>query len=99
VSRTFEYQVCHAQQSAVTFVNGVWQGSVPLDPEHTKEQSLLRSCPTVWEYLQQRDAEGWELVAVTTRMIKKEQGFFAAVLEAEHEETNFDTLYLKRSSA
>jgi hypothetical protein len=62
----FEYRVCQAQQSRVTFVNGQWAGSVPSgDPN---PQKALNSCPEVWIYLNQAGAEGWQLVSVTTRV-------------------------------
>lgn len=61
-----EYRVCQAQQSRVTFVNGRWAGEVPnTDPDI---QKALNSCPEVWAYLDQAGAEGWDLVAVTTRV-------------------------------
>ena len=60
-----EYRVCQAQQSRVTFVNGRWAGEIPnTDPDI---QKALNSCPEVWVYLNQAGAEGWDLVAVTTR--------------------------------
>ncbi|HSR32349.1 MAG TPA: hypothetical protein VLY63_17440 [Anaerolineae bacterium] len=75
-----EYRVCQAQQSRVTFVNGQWAGTIPntgLDL-----QRAFHSCPEVWHYLSQAGAEGWDLVAVTTRT--EDQGDVV------------DVLYLKR---
>lgn len=63
--QTFEYQVCQVQQSRVTFVNGRWAGAVPQD--QCDVQAAFASCPTVWDYMNQAGAEGWELVAVTSR--------------------------------
>jgi hypothetical protein len=57
----FEYMVCQVQLHRVTFVNGRWQGKVPVDPEHSKES--LDSCPQVWDYLRQVGNAGWELVS------------------------------------
>ena len=52
---SFEYQVCQVQNSRVTFVNGEWQGTGPLDAERDEES--LNSCPKVWEYLQHAGTE------------------------------------------
>jgi hypothetical protein len=61
----FEYRVCQAQQSRVTFVDGQWVGAVAnTDPD---PQKALNSCPEVWTYLNQAGAEGWHLVSVTSR--------------------------------
>jgi hypothetical protein len=62
----FEYRVCQAQQSLVTFVDGQWVGSVAnTNPD---PQKALNSCPAVWTYLNQAGAEGWKLVSVTSRV-------------------------------
>lgn len=75
-----EYRVCQTQQSRVTFVNGQWAGRIPkTEPD---VQRAFNSCPEVWDYLNQAGAEGWDLVAVTTRM--EDQGGVV------------DVLYLKR---
>lgn len=76
----FEYQVCQVQLSRVTFANGRWLGTVPQD--HEDIQHAFNSCPTVWEYLDQAGAMGWELVTVTTR--------------TEAQGQVMDVLYLKR---
>jgi hypothetical protein len=62
----FEYRVCQAQQSRVTFVDGQWAGAVANTSPNP--QAALTSCPEVWTYLQRAGAEGWELVSVTTRL-------------------------------
>lgn len=76
----YEYRVCQIQQARVTFVNNQWAGLVP----HTNSdaQKALNSCPQVWDYLNQAGANGWELVAVTTR--------------TQEEGDVVDVLYLKR---
>jgi hypothetical protein len=61
----FEYRVCQAQQSRVTFVNGQWAGSVPNTDD---PQKAFVSCPEVWAYLDRVGAEGWDLVSVTSRV-------------------------------
>ena len=75
-----EYRVCQAQQSRVTFVNGKWAGEIPNTGPDL--QRAFNSCPEVWKYLAQAGADGWDLVAVTTRT--EEQGNVV------------DVLYLKR---
>lgn len=62
----FEYRVCQAQESRVTFVNGVWTGRLAVSAGVAE---ALASCPQTWEYLGEAGAEGWELVstAVITR--------------------------------
>jgi hypothetical protein len=63
----FEYLVCQTQFSRVTFVNGAWQGSIPLQSGDT--QAALESCPLLWEYLAQAGRAGWELVTATNSAI------------------------------
>jgi hypothetical protein len=43
----FEYLVCQTQFSRVTFVNGEWQGTVPLDSGDS--QAALDSGPQIWD--------------------------------------------------
>jgi hypothetical protein len=63
--KAFEYRVCQAQFSRVTYVNGEWNGHVANTSANA--QKALESCPQMWDYLKHAGAEGWELVAVTTR--------------------------------
>jgi hypothetical protein len=72
----FEYHVCQAQQSRVTFVNGRWAGSVPNTGDDP--QKAFSSCPEVWAFLNQSGSEGWNLVAVTSRI--QEEGQVVDVL-------------------
>ena len=60
----YEYQVCQAQNAAVTFVNGKWQGDVPM-AQLSGPQEIADHCPKVWEYLNGAGLEGWALVSVT----------------------------------
>lgn len=83
MSRTFEYRVCNAQQGHVTFVDGVWQGSVPLS-EAAGQTDPFKYCLETWDYLRLAGADGWELVAVVTHQTK---------------DGNYDLLYLKRETA
>lgn len=72
----YEYRVCQAQQSRVTFVNGEWAGQVGnTDPD---PQWALNSCPATWDYLNRAGAEGWELISATTRL--QEEGAVVDVL-------------------
>lgn len=57
-----EYRVCSVQDSRVTFVNGVWQGRIPMAP--ADPQTSIHSCPDKWAYLKTAGSEGWELVTV-----------------------------------
>ncbi len=57
----FSYQVCQQQSNRITFVNGVWIGTVPLRPSDFAE--LYESCPESWDYLAAAGKDGWELVA------------------------------------
>jgi len=64
---TFEYLVCQTQYSRITFANGVWQGSVPL--QSGDSQAALDSCPSTWDYLATAGRDGWELVAAVNNTI------------------------------
>jgi hypothetical protein len=61
MERTFQYLVCQVQKSLVTFGNGQWQGTVPLDCGDP--QKALDSCPLMWVFLQEAGKNGWELVS------------------------------------
>ncbi len=63
----FEYLVCQMQFGKVTFVNGEWQGSIPLSSGDSQAQ--LNSCPEVWDYLARMGRSGWELVTATNNNI------------------------------
>ena len=100
MATSFEYHVCQVQQSRVTFVNGEWQGTGPLDAKR-QEESLI-SCPRVWDYLQHVGTEGWELVSTVTRFNAKDEapGFIESLIGDESTVTKYDfydTMYLKRS--
>ncbi len=76
----FEYMVCALQFNRVTFVNGEWQGSQPLDPQNPSDS--FASCPTIWDYLKTAGHQGWELVA--------------ALEQTAADQQKMQTLYLKR---
>lgn len=59
-----EYRICAMQNSYITFVNGVWQGTI--GPEEVDANAALQSCPLAWEYLNRAGAEGWRLVSALT---------------------------------
>jgi hypothetical protein len=65
MTEQYKYRVCQAQQSRVTFDNGQWTGKVPQSSPDV--QGAFESCPEVWDFLNRVGAEGWKLVAVTTR--------------------------------
>ncbi|HUU04207.1 MAG TPA: hypothetical protein VM425_22415 [Myxococcota bacterium] len=65
----FEYQVCQVQGAAVTFVNGAWQGDMPM-VQLKEPEEIADHCPRVWEYLNLAGDKGWELVAVTTEVFE-----------------------------
>lgn len=76
----FDYRVCQVQRAYVTFVNGEWQGHVPLS-EAAGAPDPFASCPLMWDYLQRVGPDGWELVAAITHQVKDD---------------NYDMLILKR---
>lgn len=58
------------QYDRVTFVNGVWNGSVP--PEKGKSDKAITSCPLIHAYLQTSGNEGWELVTCFSQRVEEE---------------------------
>ena len=58
MAKQFEYQVCQLQLSRVTFINGEWQGAMPVG-----EEDALESCPWVWDHLKAAGKDGWEITA------------------------------------
>jgi hypothetical protein len=92
MGKQFEYRVCQVQNTRVTFVNGSPPEANPSDLP--QQERLLQVNPTVWEYLQQAGAEGWELVAA---------------LDSAHDDSSlevgmggvghYQVLYLKRQFA
>jgi hypothetical protein len=66
----FEYQVCQTQFSRVTFVNGEWQGTVPLSSGNW--QAALDSCAEIWDYLNQAGRAGWQLVTTANLSVTNE---------------------------
>lgn len=83
MARRFEYQVCNVQQGCVTFLNGVWQGSIPLS-EAAGMADPYKFCQQVYDFLRLAGDDGWELVATTTHQTK---------------DASYDLLYLKRETA
>jgi hypothetical protein len=81
--QNYEYQVCSVQYGRVTFVNGLWSGTVPLSTGDTN--AALESCPNVWDYLLEAGRDGWELVSVVTH-------------PNQQQDAVQDMLYLKRPS-
>lgn len=56
----YDYRVCQVQNSHVTFVNGAWQGKLPIAGNDSN--AAIESCLSCWEYLHREGALGWELV-------------------------------------
>ena len=55
----FEYLVVYMENDRVLTANGHWQGLVPKGEEGDAE-----SCPSLFEYLSEAGAQGWDLVAI-----------------------------------
>jgi hypothetical protein len=80
MTRMYDYRVCNTQSGHVTFVNGEWQGHVPLS-EAAGATDPFASCPQVWDYLQRVGPDGWEVVAVVVHTTN---------------DASYDVIYLKR---
>jgi hypothetical protein len=65
----------------VTFANGRWQGSHPIDAGDSKR--ALDSCPAMWDYLAQAGRDGWELVAVVSEPVNQETSATRMFLKRE----------------
>lgn len=61
----FEYMICSSQLMRVTFVNGRWQGELPIDTP-----GALETCPDLWEFMQRVGNSGWELISVTSERVE-----------------------------
>ena len=55
----FEYLVVFLQNDHVVSANGHWQGTV-----ERGETGDVESCPTLFDYLAEAGAQGWELVSL-----------------------------------
>lgn len=55
----FEYLVVYQEQDRILTANGHWQGDIAKG-----EDGDRASCPTLFDYLSEAGAQGWELVAV-----------------------------------
>ena len=55
----FEYLVVFVEHDRVVSANGHWQGE-----KERGEPEALESCPSLFPYLEDAGAQGWELVAV-----------------------------------
>src|SRR5947209_7232903 len=99
MARMFDYRVCQVQQSHVTFVNGEWQGRVPLS-EAAGASDPFASCPKVWDYLQRVGPDGWEIVAAAVRpattSLRGQEQQADSGLNATLTHDSYDVLYLKR---
>lgn len=57
--RVFEYMVVFQRNDRVVRANGHWQGEIA-----EGEDGAEQSCPTLFDYLADAGAQGWELVAL-----------------------------------
>jgi hypothetical protein len=57
--KRFEYLVVYMERDRVLTANGHWQGEI-----ERGEEGADASCPTLFAYLEEAGAQGWELVAV-----------------------------------
>ncbi len=55
----FEYLVVYVERDRVLTANGHWQGT-----EERGTPGGFESCPSLFEYLEEAGAQGWELVSV-----------------------------------
>jgi len=55
----FEYLVVFMENDRVLTANGHWQGETPRGESGDRE-----SCPSLFDYLEEAGAQGWELVAL-----------------------------------
>ncbi|MFO0658608.1 MAG: hypothetical protein U0165_02060 [Polyangiaceae bacterium] len=83
--KRFEYRVCSVQDGRVTWVNGQWQGKLPINT--TNSTGALQSCPQTWDYLAAAGADGWELVASAPTTFSHNNDYDSVVF----------ALYLKRT--
>lgn len=65
VSAAFEYEVWLVQDDRVTFVNGRWRGAGdPLLMTGAEIARALKSCPLLWDLLNEKGRDGWELISL-----------------------------------
>jgi hypothetical protein len=57
--RRFEYLVVYMENDRVLRANGHWQGTVEEGGEDAQN-----SCPSLFSYLEEAGAQGWELVSI-----------------------------------
>lgn len=67
----FEYMVAFVDDDRVLTTNGHWQGTVPADEAGAKE-----SCPSLFDFLAEAGAQGWELVALDPEAVGTARLFF-----------------------
>ncbi|HEX8068504.1 MAG TPA: hypothetical protein VF546_01035 [Pyrinomonadaceae bacterium] len=99
MAKMYDYRVCQVQQQYVTFVNGEWQGRVPL-AEAAAAADPFASCPHTWDYLQRVGPDGWELVATVTHQPRASLSGSvtpaSGAVEATLAHESYDIMYLKR---
>ena len=67
----YEHLVCQAQFDRVTFVNNDWTGE---GDSERPDIGDLDTCPYVWDFLDEKGEEGWELVSVISKTSTDDEG-------------------------
>lgn len=67
----FEYLVVYVEHDRVVSANGHWQGEV-----ERGQPGDVESCPSLFSYLEEAGAQGWELVAVDPEDRRTAQLYF-----------------------
>lgn len=61
----YEYEVWMVQEDRVTFVNGRWRGEGnPIVMTGNQLATALKTCPLLWDLLNERGKQGWELITI-----------------------------------
>ena len=65
MANKYEYEVWMIQNDRVTFVNGRWRGPGNMAKMRPDELArAIQSCPLIWDLLNERGREGWELTNI-----------------------------------
>jgi hypothetical protein len=67
----FEYLVVYVEHDRVHSANGHWQGTV-----EKGQEGDTASCPSMFEYLSEAGAQGWELVALDPELTDTARLYF-----------------------
>ena len=53
----WEFEWCQVQYGRITYVNGAWKG------EGDASNEKMNTCPNVWQYINERGKDGWEIAS------------------------------------